>query len=181
MSHYQHNINSPHFPPGVHMSHFSLTNTTLTGQEVQQRLWEKYWGQQYPVPPVPYKWPPPGMYYHGYPYGIPNIFHPGSMPGGFDQSHHTLTRQFGEIIDSANQGRRVEPCLESYCEKDVQVEVIEEGNSWTVNREQRTAKQQKDVKSLFPEVNIIMRLFVRLSANWCISGLYCLSRNKYLN
>ena len=115
MSHYLHNINSPHFPPGVHMSHFSLTNTTLTGQEVQQRLWEKYWGQQYPVPPVPYKWPPPGMYYHGYPYGIPNIFHPGSIPGGFDQSHHTLRRQFGEIIDSANQGRRVEPCLESYC------------------------------------------------------------------
>ena len=96
------------------------------------------------------------------------------MPRGFDQSHHTLTRQFGERIDSANQGRRVEPCLEPYCEKDVRVEVIEEGNSWTVNREQRTAKQQKGVKSLFPKVNIIMRLFVRLSANWCIS------KNKYL-
>ena len=113
--------------------------------------------------------------------GYQTYFPPGSMPGGFDQSHHTLTRQFGEIIDSANQGGRVQPCLESYCEKDVQVEVIEEGSSWTVNREQRTAKQQKDVKPLFRKVNIIIRLFVRLSANWCISGVYCLSRNKYLN
>ena len=54
--------------------------------------------------------------------------------------------------------RRVEPCLESYCrcEKDVEVEVLEEGNSWTANREQRTAKQQKGVKHLFPKVNAIM-------------------------
>ena len=177
MSHYQHNINSPHFSPGLHMSHFSLTNTTLTGQEVQQRLWEKYLGQQYPVPPVPCLIL--GCITMDTHTGYQTFSMPVSMPGGFDQSHHTLTQQFGEIIDSANQARGVEPCLESYCEKDVQVEVIEEGNSWTVNREQRTAKQQKGVKSLFPIVN--MHLFVRLSANWCVSGVYCLSRNKYLN
>ena len=158
MSHYQHNINAPQFPPGVHMSHFSLTNTTLIGQEIQQRLWEKYWGQQYPVPPASYIWPHPGMYYCGHPYGVPNTFHPASMPGGFGQLHRQLMWQMGGESGNARDGRTAEQWSESYHENDVRVEVLEEGNSWLTNREQRADKQQRGVYPSRRKVNI--RIFL---------------------
>jgi len=88
-------------------------------------------------------WPHPGMYFHGYPYGVPNNFHLGSMCGNFDQ-HHPVLPQIKEKGLNANKSS----------EKDVIVEVLEEGNSWTASREQRTVKQQKGVNCLCPKVNI---------------------------
>lgn len=90
MSNYQHNINGPHFPAGAHVAHYSLANTTLIGQEVQHRLWEKHWGEQFPAPPPLYMWCQPGICLHSYPYGLPPTFHPVYAQTGSDQSEHPV-------------------------------------------------------------------------------------------
>lgn len=90
MSNYQHNINGPHFPAGAHVAHYSLANTTLIGQEVQHRLWEKHWGEQFPAPPPLYMWCQPGICLHSYPYGLPPTFRPVYAQTGSDQSEHPV-------------------------------------------------------------------------------------------
>ena len=90
MSNYQHNINGPHFPAGAHVAHYSLANTTLIGQEVQHRLWEKHWGEQFSAPPPLYMWCQPGICLHSYPYGLPPTFRPVYAQTGFDQSEHPV-------------------------------------------------------------------------------------------
>jgi len=102
MSHYQDNINAPQFPGGVHLAHFSLANTTLIGQEVQQRLWEKYWGHQCPAAPTPFMWHHPGMCYYGHPYGVPTTFHAASMQNGLDQSRNPTLLQRNTVKNSNN-------------------------------------------------------------------------------
>lgn len=150
MSHYQHNINAPHFPPGVHMAHYSLANTTLIGQEVQQRLWEKYWGQQCSAPTTPYMWYHPGMCYHGYPHGVPPSFHPASMHAGLDQSQQKgLSHKNKLKISQDTDDQRLKSCQE----KDVLVEVLEEGSSWQRNT-QRISKQKQGVNSSSPKVSV---------------------------
>ena len=165
MSHYQHNINAPHFPSGVHLSHFSMTNTTLIGQDVQQRLWEKYWRRQYPVSTASYDsytylWPRPEMCFRGYAYGTPNIYHPSSMVSSFDQLHHFVRRRFENVSNC----RGTSPCLASYGERNARVVVLEEGNSWTTNRDQYQLKEQRPVSNLIPKVN---NTYLRLLLNEC--------------
>lgn len=104
MSHYQHNINAPQFPGGVHMAHYSLANTTLIGQEVQQRLWEKFWGHQCPAVPTPLMWYHQGMCYHEYLYGVPTTFHTAFMHNGFDQSRKLKLLQSGNTVKNSNGG-----------------------------------------------------------------------------
>ena len=144
MSHYQHNINTPQFLPGAHLSHYSLTNTTLIGQEVQQRLWEKYWGQQYTAPPPPYLWPHPGVYCYGYPYGFPGIFSPVSLQRGLEQLQRPVLWQIEERCDNDSTGRVGKQFLESNRGQNVLVEVLEEGNGWSTNRNQGADKHEKD-------------------------------------
>ena len=138
---------------------------------MQQRLWEKYWGQQYPVPPSPYMWPHPGMCFHGYPYGVPNAFHLASMHGGFEQSHHPGMQQNGGESNNFNSGRGVGKCSESFAEKDVLVEVLEEGNSWSNNEEQRTAKQHKSFKTLCPKVKERNFFYSNYNIDWKLRAL----------
>ena len=57
-------------------------------------------------------------------------------------------------------------------EKDVIVEVLEEGNSWTASREQRTVKQQKGVNCLCPKVNIGSPLISTLKRTRGFSIIY---------
>lgn len=90
MSHYQHNINGTQFPAGTHVAHYSLANTTLIGQEVQRRLWEKYWGEQFPAQPPPHMWFQPGVCHHSYPCGIPPTFHPVYAQTNSNQSKHPV-------------------------------------------------------------------------------------------
>ena len=138
MSHYQHNINAPQFPGGVHMAHFSVANTTLIGQEVQQRLWEKYWGQECPAVSTPLMWYHPGMCYHGYQYSVPTTFHAASMHNSFDQSQNTKLLQQNAFKSSNNSG---EQSLKSYHQKDVLGELLEEKNIT------KTSKQKQDINS----------------------------------
>ena len=67
--------------------------------------------------------------------------------------HHSVAPQFGESIKSVNHTWGVQPCLESYREKNVQVEVLEEGNSWTTNKQRTKNNQQKEGNPLLPKVN----------------------------
>lgn len=154
MSHYQHNINTPQFPPGAHLSHYSLTNTTLVGQDVQQRLWEKYWGQQYAPPPSPYLWPHPGVYYYGYPYGFPGIFSPVSLQRGLEQLQRPVLWQIEERSDNDITGRVGKQSLESNRGQNVLVEVLEEGNGWSTNRNQEADKHEKDAYPVLQKVII---------------------------
>ena len=144
MSHYQHNINAPQFPGGVHMAHFSLANTTLIGQEVQQRLWEKYWGQQCPAVSTPLMWYHPGMCYHGYPYSVPTTFHAASMHNGFDQSQNPKLLQQNTIRSRNNGG---EQSLKSHYEMDILAELLEEVNI------AKTSKQKQDINYSSPKVS----------------------------
>lgn len=150
MSHYQHNINAPHFPPGVHMAHYSLANTTLIGQEVQQRLWEKYWGHQCPAPTTPYMWYHSGMCYHGYPYGVPPTFNPACTHAGLVQSQQPVLSQRNK--DESSNGT-ADQTSKSCLEKDVVVEVLEEGNSWQRNTG-GTFKHRLGFNSSGPKVRI---------------------------
>lgn len=149
MSHYQDNINAPHFPPGVHMAHYSLANTTLIGQEVQQRLWEKYWGQRHPAPTMPYMWYLPGMCYHGYPYGVPPPYHPVSTHAGLVQSKKLVLSQGNKNDKSNDTDQSVKSCPQ----KDVVVEVLAEGNSWERNIG-NTTKHKQGFNSSSPKVNV---------------------------
>lgn len=144
MSHYQHNINAPQFPCGVHMAHYSLANTTLIGQEVQQRLWDKYWSQQCSALPTPLMWYHPGMCYHGYPYGVPTTFHAASMHDGFDQSGNPKLLQRNKVKNSNNGDDQT---LKSHHEKDVLVELLEEQNIM------KTSKQKQGFNSSSPKVS----------------------------
>ena len=144
MSHYQHNINAPQFPGGVHMAHFSLANTTLIGQEVQQRLWEKYWGQQCPAVSTPLMWYHPGMCYHGYPYSVPTTFHAASTHNGFDQSQNPKLLQQNTIKSSNNGG---EQSLKSHYEMSILAELLEEENI------AKTSKQKQDISYSSPKVS----------------------------
>ena len=143
MSHYQHNINAPQFPGGVHLAHFSLANTTLIGQEVQQRLWEKYWGHQYPTVPTPFMWYHPGMCYHGNSYGVPTTFHAASMQNGFDQSRNPKLLQ-RNTVKSSNGGNLT---VKSHHENDVLVESLD-GQNIT-----QTSKHKQGINSSSPRVS----------------------------
>ena len=144
MSHYQHNINAPQFPGGVHMAHFSLANTTLIGQEVQQRLWEKYWGNQCPAVPTPLMWYQPEMCYHGYRYGVPTSFHAASTHNGFDQSRNPKLLQ-RNTVKSNNDGG--EQTVKSHHEKDVLAELLKEQDIT------KTSKQKQGINSSSPRVS----------------------------
>ena len=122
MSHYQHNINAPQFPGGVHMAHYSLAKTTLIGQEVQQRLLEKYWGHQCPAVPTPLMCYHPGMCHHEYPYGVPITFHAASMHNGFDQSRYLKMLQSGSTVKNSSGGG--DQTLKFHHEKDVLAELL---------------------------------------------------------
>ena len=136
MSHYQHNINAPQFPGGVQMAHFSLANTTLIGQEVQQRLWEKYWGQQCPAVSTPRMLYHPGMCYHGYPYGVPTTIHAASMHNGFNQSQNPMLLQQKTVKSSNNGG---EQSLIFHHEKDILTKLLKEQTITT------TSQQKQDI------------------------------------
>lgn len=122
MSHYQHNINAPQFPGGVHMAHYSLANTTLIGQEVQQRLLEKYWGHQCPAVPTPLMCYHPGVFCQEYPYGVPITFHAASMHNGFDQSRYLRMLQSGSTVKNSSGGG--DQTLKFHHGKDVLAELL---------------------------------------------------------
>lgn len=144
MNHYQDNINAPQFPGGVHMAHFSLANTTLIGQEVQQRLWEKYFGHQCPAVPTPLMWCHPGMCYHGYPYGVPTTFHAVTMHNGLDQSQNPKLLQ-RNTVKSSNVGDQT---VKSHHEKDVSEELLD-GQNIT-----KTSKQKQGIDSSSPRPRV---------------------------
>ena len=141
MSHYQHNINAPQFPGGVHRAHYSLANTTLIGQEVQQRLLKKYWGHHCPAVPTPLMWFHPGMCYHEYPYGVPTIFHAASMHNGFDLK----LLQSGNTVRNSNGGG--DQTLKFHHGKDVLAELLN-GQNIT-----KTSKQTQGIITSSPKVS----------------------------
>ena len=148
------------------MPHFSLANTTLIGQEVQQRLWEKYWGQQCPAVSTPLIWYHPGMGCHGYPYGVSTTFHAVSMHNGLNQSQNPKLLQ-QNTVKSSNNGS--EQSLKSFYEKDVLAELLEEQNITT------TSKQKQVINSSSPKVSFQI-LFITShkylsNLSWGNSGL----------
>lgn len=104
------------------MAHYSLANTTLIGQEVQQRLWEKFWGHQCPAVPMPLMWYQQGMCYHEYLYGVPTTFHTASMHHGFDQSRNLKLLQSGNTVKNSNGGG--DQTLKFHHGKDVLAELL---------------------------------------------------------
>ena len=126
------------------MAQYSLANTTLIGQEVQQRLWEKYWDHQCPAVPTPLMWYHPGMGYRGYPYGVATTFHAAPMHNGLDQSRNLKLLQ-RNTVKSSNDGG--DQSVKSYHEKDVLAELLD-GQTIT-----KTSKQIKGINSLSPKVS----------------------------
>ena len=129
------------------MAHYSLANTTLIGQEVQQRLWEKYWEQQGPAPPPPYMWYHPGMCYHGYPCGMPPAFH--HLSAGFNHSQHPVLIPMDGQENSSDTSDKT---LKAHPKNDV-AEVQVEGKSLQTNTK-RTSKQKQGFNSVSTNVSV---------------------------
>ena len=94
------------------------------------------------------------MYYYGYPYGFPGIFSSVSLQRGLEQLQRPVLWQIEERSDNDITGRVGKQSLESNRGQNVLVEVLEEGNGWSTNRNQGADKHEKDAYPVLQKVII---------------------------